>query len=41
MISPMPFCPSLLPCAKDTAVHVATSSARIPQGGGLPGSGSS
>jgi hypothetical protein len=30
----MPFCPSLLPCAKLTAVQVAISVARMPLGGG-------
>ncbi len=40
MISPMPFCPSLPPCAKLTAVQVKISRERMPQGGGLPVSGS-
>ena len=29
MIRPMPFCPSLDPCANETPVHVSTSSARM------------
>jgi len=40
MISPMPFCPSLEPCAKLTPVHVKISRARTHGEGGLPGSGS-
>src|SRR5580692_6495603 len=34
MISPMPFCPSLLPCAKLTPEQVKISKARIGHGGG-------
>jgi hypothetical protein len=41
MISPIPFWPSLLPCAKLTAVQVPISSARIPRGGGVLLSGAS
>ena len=40
MMRPMPFCPSLLPWKKLTAVHVPISSARIPGGGGVWPSGS-
>src|SRR5271165_5796415 len=39
MIRPMPFCPSLEPCAKLTPVQVSTSKDRIHSGGALPGSG--
>ena len=39
MISPMPFCPSLEPWAKLTAVQVKTRSPRIHQAGGLSVSG--
>src|SRR5664279_890354 len=39
MISPMPFCPSLEPCAKLTPVQVSTNSARIQNGGGASPSG--
>src|SRR6516164_934659 len=39
MIRPMPFCPSLDPCAKLTPVHVRISSARIQNGGGASPSG--
>ena len=41
MISPMPFCPSLLPWAKLTPVQVRISSPRIQVGGGLLPSGAS
>src|SRR5450432_2302580 len=39
MMSPMPFCPSLEPCAKLTPVHVSISSDRIHSGGALSFSG--
>ncbi len=39
MINPMPFCPSLPPCAKLTAVQVKISNARMPRGGGASASG--
>ena len=41
MISPMPFCPSLPPWAKDTPVQVRISSPRIHHGGGSVLCGSS
>ena len=40
MISPMPFCPSLEPCAKLTPVQVRISMPRIHQGGGAAPFGS-
>ncbi len=39
MISPMPFCPSLLPWKNDTPVQVSTSSPRMAGGGGRSPSG--
>ncbi len=41
MISPMPFWPSLEPCAKDTPVQVRISRPRIHHGGGSLPLGSS
>ena len=38
-INPMPFCPSLEPCAKLTPVQVSTSNPRIHSGGGASPSG--
>ena len=39
MIKPMPFWPSLEPCANDTPVQVSTSNPRIHHGGGFPAFG--
>src|SRR5271166_2729936 len=39
MIRPMPFCPSLEPCAKLTPVQVSTSRQRIQNGGGASPTG--